>query len=434
MNLDLNVNKYQKNDLNEMFNIKNYNKKELVEMFKLPNNYDKYLLELNESKLREEIVNNKTFDKESQKKTIQFLKEAKNILLAGITSQIQQVTNEIYHLHEDLKQTKLLDSGEYTIQVKPTQPYVESMPSEFYPGVLNPLKRRVDIKNLNIDTRFRPNYYSQPSTNFTFPLPLAMNNILTMQLASIELPTTFYTISSLLNNNFFKITISYNNTSNTTIVQIPDGNYNNAGLTALLNQYMTNLGPPFSFIYFTINITNNGIIENTGSGQTVVGINSNYTDTTNPITFSLDFQCDKSGIPDYNIPLPLKFGWMLGFRNGIYENNYTYVSEGIADLSGPKYLYLVIDDYNNNVNNSFYSAFNSSILSKNILARISIQSSAFSILSQNNLGIVTTPRQYFGPINISKLHIQLLDEYGRILILNNMDFSFCLTFQTVYDI
>jgi hypothetical protein len=434
MNIDLNVNKYHKNDLNEMFNIKNYNKKDLIEMFKLPNNYDKYLVELNESKLREEIVNNKKSNKETQLKMIHFLKEAKNILVDGITKPFQEVTNDIYHLQEGLKQTKLLEPQEYTIQVKPTQPYVESMPGDFYPGILNPLKRRVDTKNLNIDTRFRPNYYSEPSTNFSFPLPLSMNNILTMQLSSIELPTTFYTICSQLNNNFFKLTVTQNNNSESVIVEIPNGNYNYDGITTILNQYMLNLGWNFQYIYFTINITNNGLVQNTGSGQMVVGINSSYTDDDYPITFSLDFQCDKSGVPDYNIPLPLKFGWMLGFRNGIYENNDTYVSEGIADLSGTRYVYLAIDDYNNNVNNSFYSAFTSSILNKNILARISIQSSLFSISSQNNLNIVTTPRQYFGPINISKLHIQLLDEYGRIILLNNMDFSFCLTFQTVYDI
>ena len=44
--------------------------------------------------------------------------------------------------------------------------------------------------------------------------------------------------------------------------------------------------------------------------------------------------------------------------------------------------------------------------------------------------LITTPRQYFGPVDIQKLQIQLLDEYGRILNLNNMDYSFCLTFQT----
>ena len=152
------------------------------------------------------------------------------------------------------------------------------------------------------------------------------------------------------------------------------------------------------------------------------------------IDFSLDFQTDKSGNNDKFTPLPLKMGWLMGFREGYYENNQTYVSEGIVDLVGPRYIYLVIDDFNNNVSNSFYAAFTSSILNKNILARITLQGGVFNILEQNNLLLVTSPRQYFGPVDIQKMQIQLLDEYGRILDLNNMDYSFCLTFQTIYDL
>jgi hypothetical protein len=91
------------------------------------------------------------------------------------------------------------------------------------------------------------------------------------------------------------------------------------------------------------------------------------------------------------------------------------------------------------VNNNFFSAFNSSILNKNILARITLISTSFSIsaissIQQNNLSIITTPRDYFGPVNITNLTIQLLDEYGRVINLNNMDFSFCLNLVTVYDL
>ena len=132
--------------------------------------------------------------------------------------------------------------------------------------------------------------------------------------------------------------------------------------------------------------------------------------------------------------LPLKFGWIIGFRNGVYANNLNYVSEGVVDVTGPKYMFLAIDDYKNNVNNNFYSAFNSSILNKNILARISLQANTFNVLEQNNLNLVTTPREYFGPVDIQILNVQLLDEYGRIVDLNNMDFSFCLTLTTVYDL
>ena len=50
------------------------------------------------------------------------------------------------------------------------------------------------------------------------------------------------------------------------------------------------------------------------------------------------------------------------------------------------------------------------------------------------LALLLHPRQYFGPVKIQNLNIQLLDEYGRIIDLNNMDYSFSLVFQTAYDL
>jgi len=48
--------------------------------------------------------------------------------------------------------------------------------------------------------------------------------------------------------------------------------------------------------------------------------------------------------------------------------------------------------------------------------------------------LTSLPREYFGPVNLQTMTVQLLDEYGRIVDLNNMDFSFCLTLVTVYDV
>ena len=194
-----------------------------------------------------------------------------------------------------------------------------------------------------------------------------------------------------------------------------------------INNELVQLGSNYQYIYFSTNIKST---TKSGSGNVIIGLLDNLL-----FPFTINFQCDKYGIEDRNTPLPLKFGWLLGFRNGIYMNNYTYVSEGIIDLFGPKYAYLVVDDYNNNVNNGFYSAFNSSLLNKNILARISLQSSGnLSVISENNFSLITFPRNYFGPVNIQKLHVELLDEYGRIMDLNNMDYSFCITLQSTYDL
>lgn len=409
-------------------NIDNYTKQELASLFDLPPSYDNSILEIKESKLRENIMKNTEINKDIQIKTINFLVKAKTILLNNYANgkseknpELQQKILDFYNTSYELKPTKLEDQDEHMIQVRPDKPYLSSYPSEFFPGVINPLKKRTIRKNLNIDTRFRDNYFSSPSTNFNFALPMNFDNVLQMQLTSLELPTTYYNVSKQYGNNFFSITA---NTS-TSVVTIPDGNYTFDGIVNVINTQLTNLGGLFADVVFLLNINNNS-----GSGQMMVGISAGSIIT----SLSLNFQADRFGIDDRSTPLPLKFGWMLGFRNGIYENNLNYVSEGVLDVTGPRYIYLVVDDHNNNVNNGFYSAFNSSLLNNNILARISLQSRFFDVQISNNLNIVTNPREYFGPVNIQNINIQLLDEYGRVLDINNMDYSFCLTLVTAYDI
>ena len=186
---------------------------------------------------------------------------------------------------------------------------------------------------------------------------------------------------------------------------------------------------------------------------------------------------DPTSQADYMAPLQLQLGWQLGFRNAEYRgvvnidtvndgvltpapasagglslvehapypqgdwvkhaknNPNVFISEGIALVKGPAYGYIVIDDYNNNVNQNFTQAYaqsvfrNSSVMSKISLSQL--QSSA-AYLQSSVLGVVTT-RTYFGPVDIQKLHIQFLDEYGRVINLNNMDWSLTLSFICQYD-
>ena len=414
--------------MNFDLNIDNYTRDELIQMFELPSNFDKNILEIKESKLKDNIINNKEINKDTQVKTINFLIKAKNIILNSSQDQdkykdkqLKDIVISTYHTNYELKSTSIEDSNEHMIQVRKETPYITSNPSEFFPGVINPLKKRIIKKNLNIDTRFRDNYYANSSTNFNITLPININDVLQMQLAAIELPTTYYVVSKQYGNNFFSLSVN----GITSIINIPEGNYTTVSIMTAINNQLQLAGTPFNTVVFEINLING-----TGSGQTLVG----FSDLSGNTSIQLDFQADRNGIPDNNTPLPLKFGWLLGFRNGIYINNLNYVSEGIIDVTGPNYLFLVVDDFNNNVNNSFYSAFNSSILNKNILARISLTSNTFNILQQNNLNIITTPREYFGPVNIQNFNIQLLDEYGRVINLNNMDYSFCLTLSIAYDL
>lgn len=415
-------------------NIQNYSKRELEEILELPLNYDENVIDMKTTKLIQNITNDGTISGKTKTDTLFFINEIKKTLknfleknginVSAKVKQLETTTKNIYNLDKDLRSSDITsDGGTYIIQ-RPNTAFAKSLPSEFYEGVINPLTKRVLRQNINIDTRFRENYFSTQSSNFHLDLPLRLTQVVSLQLSALEFPSTFYAISHIFGNNFFVIKIDG---EDPLMVTIPDGNYTYSVLQTYLNNYFADPSTPLPYqsIIFNTEIT---------SGSTLSGTGKMLVKSSTSTPFSLDFSTNKNGSEDNSIPLQLKFGWLVGFRKAKYAGEFEYISEGVVDLVGPKYLYLVVDDFNNNQNDGFYGAFTSSILNKNILARISINGSVFNVLSQNNLSLITTPRQYFGPVDIQKLQIQLLDEYGRIIDLHNMDYSFCLTFQTIYDL
>jgi hypothetical protein len=417
-------------------NINNYTKKELEDIFELPANYDESIVEMQETKLRQNIIGDKDVLSITKTNTLHFLNQIKKILIDNIKNKnpindIEKLSKNykfVYNLDKSLHKSEIIEAGNTNIIKQPPTPYGQSMPSEFYQGIINPLSKRILRQNINIDTRFRENYYATKSSNFHVDLPLRLTQVVSLQLSALELPSTFYVISQVFGNNYFVLEID-SEPSGSLIVTIPDGNYDYLALQTYINNFLSTAPGNYQNIQFLADInTPSGLGPSGGSGKMVVGSKTGLQQ------FSINFLTDKYGNDDKQTPLPLKLGWLLGFRQGYYENSLTYVSEGIINLLGPRYIYLVIDDYNNSVNDGFYGAFTSSILNKNILARISLQGSVFNYLSKDNFNLITTPRQYFGPVDIQKLQVQLLDEYGRVLDLNNMDYSFCITFQTIYDL
>lgn len=420
-------------------NLENYNINELEELFELPSTYNLALLENKYTDLQNSILNDSNTDKLIKQNTIMFLTLAKNKILKSFKSNngpIVKTINQVFNADDQLKSANILSpTGSSFLIEHPRTHYTQSLPSEYLPGVINPLKKRINKEYLNIDTRFRNNYYSSSASNFHFDLPDKFSNIVSVQLNSIELPTTYYVISKQLGNNFFKII--FEATYESAIITIPTGNYTAQSLVDYLNYYVVlgGTGPLSGTNFNVLCFTLNEDASNSGTKQIVIGINSQAVPiiSDDSYNFTLVFHTDSDGNHDLGNPLPLKFGWIMGFRLGKYSGNCSYITEGIPNLKGPNYLFLVVDDYNNNVNNNFHSAFTSSTLNQNILARISYSQNTFSIVAQNNLNLITPKREYYGPVDIQKLNIQLLDEYGRIVDLNNMDFSFCLTFQKVYD-
>lgn len=112
-------------------------------------------------------------------------------------------------------------------------------------------------------------------------------------------------------------------------------------------------------------------------------------------------------------------------------------------ISYPKYIYIAIDDFQANSKNYFTLA-TESLLSPNIIARINISTLLEDKKRNNNNGMNTGAaidfltnqkniREYFGPTNINRLKISLIDEYGELLNMNDRDWSFLLTFECLYN-
>ena len=432
--------------------INNYTIKDLEKFFKLDRTreYTAPDIELREYELREQLLKSGMVNKRMKKELIAFLTTAKRWLttvkcetsiaqekptsLPKIqrldTSNYLNVPDNLYHREGDL------------IERNKTQ-YMNILNSEYYPGTLNPLNTRVITKCLTIDTRFRDNFYSTQSSDLTIQLPTKLSKVVSMQLASVEIPITFYGISESYGNNYLYLELTYQMTgtspveTDSRVITIPDGNYNASDLIFTLNTILCPLqddgvtpvypNSPYSYVQLLLDITT------TGSGTGKVYIQSSGDRASAIKNIKLDFTRNAFGEVDH-VDLSTRIGWNLGFVKRIYDGETIYLSDSVIEPASVRYLYLAIDDFNNSVNNHFLTAYNKSILSPNILARISLKGSYFTMIMENDYNVVTEPRKYFGPVDIQKLRIQLLDDHGRVLPMNNSNYSFCLNFKLLYDL
>ena len=329
-------------------------------------------------------------------------------------------------------------------------------------GAGNPIHRKTVTKLLNVDSRFRSNYLTTLTTDFLLDLP-AIKNVIEMTLSDLEMPTTFYPISESYNNNYFWIhTVDIDMIDSYYYIVIPDGNYYFQTLIDNINAIFKSVDVDLGdlTIKTDLNYANlGGVGEGTGLttffisniDTTIVSFDINFNASPIPNQKSYKFTTDSTinGLPAsnyYYTPISNDykelFGWILGFRKPTYsgisiinEDPLTlyYTSESIIDLTGPKYLFLILDDFNNSKNVNFFTSSVKGLLNDSIIARISQKGALFSIQSQNDFSIYSEPRYYYGPVTINKLRVRLIDEYSRVVNLNNKDFSFTLKITTIYS-
>lgn len=407
-----------------------------------------------------------------------------------------------------------------------------SPPMTFFPtnlteGCINPLRRVSYNQIVNINSRFRDDYYITPSTDFFLTIPGIPNKVTSMKLVKVNLPNFIYTVNHKTGSNNFNIKIvTNNNTIYDTRIFIPSGSYAGTQIKDEINKELNNLISALSI---------NGDINIYTEYNTITGkINFTIEWKTNIIKeviicFEYIEPCkgiiDCSGIaaedfckndenfsqkPNSLYKDQMTLGWLLGFRgkyvyrspknattnpaignfltsgttkslsrkelknlsnikprrarvteiknngqqyleptynccdpsgqmfessdisfcytipNNNPSNSYLY-AESIYDPIGNRYFLLSINDFQNNHTRAVISPMqDEALLNSHILGKLNGPC--------NDCCFENNPRIYFGPSNINRLHVKLLDEFGRIVDLNNGDFSFSLELEILYDL
>lgn len=308
------------------------------------------------------------------------------------------------------------------------------------PGIINPVKYSTVAISVNIDSRFRPNYFSTKSTDLHITLPEKIHNIINYRVGSFEIPFySIYSISELNGNNAIQIqwSTTHGVYSNIFTVVIPDGNYYSTANTSIIAS---------ASIETTINTI---LSSNTGAGG-LAGLLYFYIDqisgkgvfaqppSASAIYFKVISNVRSDGVLNYEAPLISFLGWQLGFRNAEnisknsgLGNKGSVVSEALVAIRSINYIFISIDDYNNSANDYYSAVFSESYAIKNIITRVNV--GLLQDINEASSVQLNRQRCFFGPVNIQKLHITLYDNFGRILDLNNMDWNIELIFECVYD-
>jgi len=404
LNIDLNVDNYTINDMKLFIRLSN---QEEYNYYELKECVDKKI----------QAISQLNLSLEEKSKIINFikrihfsLKDKLNIKgnnnLAGIMDESYSITD----LQQDIKKLSSV------VQERREKELESIYISPVNQGVVNDLKRNIITSQLSIDTKFRKNYFSSKSSNFTINLATPLKNVISMKMSSMEIANIQHVISETLGTNGFKVTkIPSSGPSVTATIKVTSGNYDTTTLESTLTGVSTDINT-LAYAGCSISINSNTM------RATISG-------TSNGDRLELDFQ----NLVHQNAPPMKTLGWALGFRKRHYKGQQSYTGEGTVDLAGCKYIFLCINDFKNTTQDVCTILYENSFLRKHILARIPMREGKGAVLFDDPSDKITKKRHYFGPVNIDKLHIQLIDEYGMEIDMNYNDYSFALEFDILYE-
>ena len=294
--------------------------------------------------------------------------------------------------------------------------FLEPLVSEYGSSiVMTNVNKPTKIKYLNVDTRFTDDFTTNKQclsgTKYIITFPEQINDVLSLKLETIELPLSFNNVSSQLgNDNFLMTRVSDGARVN---IRIKENYYDYESLRS--TSLLTNL--PLG-VTCKIDDLDKWSFTNTSSESYII-----------------NFAVDVSGNTDKN-QFKSKLGWLIGFRDVEYSllPSSSLVGESLVNYSPMRYVYVVLDEFTNSFQNSFSSFYEKSIMNKKILAKVGLgdvnyQRHSMMSINCNNGPICSDTRNYNGKIDIKRINVELVNEWGKCLNMRGDDISFLLKIE-----
>jgi len=355
------------------------------------------------------------------------------------------------HLHK--KEQKKDSVGNFFPTLETTETFnnehfvIKPNPKPNLTSLLNPYKTEKIGKLVNINTVFRQNYYNSTPTDFVFDLAATLNNVTSISLETAEIPSSNYTFSNFSKTNEFTIELFDKKKADNTIhnkkievIKIKNGTYTGDELSDYLNKSILSHGELARLCCDYDSTTNKFSFFKDSRAANLGG---KADDATWEYCFNLDFRLHLN--PQREIQR--NFGWKVGFRKQYYSYDDDYIKkdkvttetsegfcpEAIFRNNDTPYVFLSVDCYNNNHSQTIMSPFQESAFNDtNILAKLVKHGNTYNFESGGL--IYGFKRDYFGPVNVSKIKVRLIDHFGDVVDLNNTDFSFTLKVEQLYDL
>jgi len=439
--------------------IHNYKIDDLITFLSLPKNYSVFDLNNNVKVKTVEITSLTDIDDEYKYNILTFINEAKKLLSYKFvkddnnSNNNNNSNNSTYSpiIETDDSSEKTINNIGKIINPLSNKPSLQiaSLPNNNISGY-NIIRKTTSYM---FNTQFRSNYFTTRSSDCQFNLPGKLKNILSIKLSALQVPNVMLTFDALRGTNNVYIKENITDTSyNEAFVVIPNGNYSIDDFPAVLqkainNQVTPGVTPgrftvtinPFnhfttisnSTYNFTMNIINNPVAYATRNLPNIVTPCINF-------KYRSQLSYDNDLIePDIGISPSMLYntmGYYMGYRRPIYTGAKSYTSESMFDTIYTDYIYFVLNDYNKNFRDVVTGILPTDLIAENILALVPITSSQFDTTFLNAADLIYKTRIYDSPVEISKIAIKMLNQYGELLNLYYSDFAFCIEVETLYNI